>query len=315
MISAVIRLVLTAVLLLPALAFASQDAMAWLQRLQQALQQKHFIATFVLVKNNRAEPYRWLHGRFEDTVVEQLLPLNGPVRAIVRQNDKVAFFDNSNSPYALHSRVIGHPLPPLFFQDLASLQESYRFVLVGKSRIAGRVAQLVRVVPVDPHRYGIWLWLDSDSGLVLKVATVSKEGEVLEQLQFTSLQVLAEPTAEMGELARLTLPPAMEAPPQVASSPHGWQVGWLPEGMRLLRADRHALALSGQAVDYLLLSDGLVEVSVYLHARKEPVAAQLVQNGATTLLLDYRQGVEISVVGNIPPQTARQIARSVHRAR
>ena len=93
-----------------------------------------------------------------------------------------------------------------------------------------------------------------------------------------------------------------------------WQPGWLPAGFSLVSSDRHQLALIDRMVDYLLISDGLVDVSIYLMPTDNGRALpnQLVRQGATSLLT-YRNDhkVEVTVVGEIPAETARRIAESL----
>lgn len=66
-------------------------------------------------------------------------------------------------------------------------------------------------------------------------------------------------------------------------------------------------------VDYMMVSDGLVDVSIYLSAPESGMGEQLVRQGATSLLrLLNDHKVEVTVVGEVPAQTAQRIAESLH---
>lgn len=65
---------------------------------------------------------------------------------------------------------------------LPRVLESYDPVLAGRSRVAGLVAQVVRLVPKEADKYGFVLWVDEQSHLLLRVDMVDKEGNLVEQV-------------------------------------------------------------------------------------------------------------------------------------
>lgn len=288
------------------------DAQGWLKRLNHAVTQLNFDTSFVRVHDNKAEPYRWLHGRIGEMELENIITLNGPGRIVARRDNVTSFIESGVSPYSINGRHSG-PIPAIKIGDLDELQRSYEFVLVGKNRIAGRHAQLLRIEPKDNHRYGIWLWLDWETGLMLKAAMVDQKGKVLEQLQFTQLQVMQQPAEQLVQLSTARLPALIDPQMFVQSSPSSrWKANWLPEGMHAVKSDNHRLAMSRENIDYMMFSDGLVKVSVYCRRlSKENAPTQMVKTGAITLFTTTNNGVEVTVVGKLPPETARQIALSV----
>ena len=50
----------------PVAAMENDQAKSWLTHLSEALNQLNFNTSFVVVKNNHAEPYHWFHGIHED---------------------------------------------------------------------------------------------------------------------------------------------------------------------------------------------------------------------------------------------------------
>ena len=48
-----------------------EQAKLLLERLSQSLRQVNFNTSFVVVKNNQAEPYHWLHGIAENEAAER----------------------------------------------------------------------------------------------------------------------------------------------------------------------------------------------------------------------------------------------------
>jgi sigma-E factor negative regulatory protein RseB len=106
--------------------------------------------------------------------------------------------------------------------------------------------------------------------------------------------------------------------PHVLSLPKGelkssfWNVGWVPNGFEAKELNRYRMVNTERMVESQMYSDGLFSFSVYISESDDlSLKGQLVRQGRRTLhsfVLDER---EISVVGDIPPATAKRIAQSV----
>jgi sigma-E factor negative regulatory protein RseB len=304
-----------------------EEAKLLLERLSQSLRELNFNTSFVVVKNNQAEPYHWLHGvANQDDVndsknsdnngqkieLEILALLNGPRRDILRVGNIVTYIEPEYAPYSIASEQISGPIPAVFGRDISVLEDNYHFVSVGKSRVLGRAAQLIRVVPKDPHRYGYWLWLDQVSGLMLKLAVITRKGKLLEQIQFTHLDITESVSENLKQLQVTELPKVIELSSKQNNTDLAWQVNWLPEGFEEVKSDRHRINSSKQAVEFMLFNDGLVDISVYVNPSKEQQRAiEFASDGATLVLNQVMNNIEVSVVGKIPLATAEQIVASV----
>jgi len=289
------------------------SAKIWLEHLSKALKTINFSTSFVVVKNNQAEPYHWYHGVDKKGIeLEILALLNGPRRDTLRQGNIVSYLEPNTQPYSVNSSQISGPIPSVFSSDINILEKSYDFVSVGKSRILGRPAQIIRIVSKDANRYGYWLWLDQESGLLLKTAVITRKGHLLEQIQFTYLEISSKIAISLQHLAEAELPKVINVPEQDTPTQFAWQVNWLPLGFEQIKADRHRINLTQQSVEFMQFSDGLVDVSVYVSpsnsAKRE---VEFVKDGATVVLNQVVNGKEISVVGKIPANTAKAIADSV----
>ncbi len=290
-----------------------ETADVWLARLSQSLQSLNFSTSFVVVKNNHADPYHWFHGLKEDKIELEILSLlNGPRRDILRKDNIVSYIEPELPPYSIYSTLVSSPIPSILSGDIQALTESYDFVSVGKSRVLGRSAQIVRIVPKDQTKYGHWLWLDQKTGFLLKLAIVTKQGKQLEQIQFTHLDITERPAESLLQLASTELPKVVDIPEGYQNQNLSWQVNWLPQGFKKLNANRHRIVSTKQPVEFALFGDGLVDVSVYVTTSSEQQrSADYVLDGATLALNQVVNGLEVSVVGKIPSQTAKQIADSV----
>jgi sigma-E factor negative regulatory protein RseB len=296
----------------------SNTAKLSFERLSNALRKLNFSTTFVVVKNNQAEPYHWLHGVTKDTTsddqveLEILALLNGPRRDILRINNFVSYIEPEYAPYSITSSHISGPIPAVFGQDVSVLENNYHFVSVGKSRVLGRVAQLIRIVPKDTHRFGYWVWLDQQSSLLLKLAVITRKGQLLEQIQFTHLDITDDLSEHLKQLQATDLPKVIDTSTKQEETDLAWQVNWLPNGFKQIKSNIHRMNSSQQAVEFMLFNDGLVDISVYVNPSKDQQRAiEFANDGATLVLNQVINNVEVSVVGKIPVATAKKIVNSV----
>ena len=313
----VITFVLSLVLSFTAVANDINPAKTLLLEMANAVHNRNFDASFVVVKGKSMEPYRWVHAKQGETELEHLSLLNGAGLEMIRVNDQVTYFEPQSEPYSLKTDSIAGPIPEVLFKDIQRLSEHYDFVLGGKGRIAGRAAQLVRIESKDEHKYNYWIWLDMESALLLKAAYVNHQGEALEQLQLTHISVTEQPAPMLLEVLNRNFPtPLPESELEgVDNSSTNWKISWLPAGFELLKSDRHKLDLNNELTDYYLYSDGFVEVSVFI---QRPLPGKRLSgaltSGATTVYVHNGGNFDVSVVGNVPSLTAKAIAESVTRA-
>ena len=296
--------------------YPSDSAEAWLGKMANAIKNLNYNISFVLLKPGvDSQPYLWRHGVAADGVeMEQLDLLNGPGRTVLRIGDKVSYFEPDFPPYSLRSSMINGPFPSEFFQYPQKLKESYDFVMVGRSRVSGRSAQQIRVVSKDKSRFGLNIWLDQETGLLLKMNMVDLKGEFLEQIQVTGLRVTEEADPFFAKIEQAMLPDVLNMRPKASLKPK-WRINYLPVGMRQVKLDVHRLPLSGETVEYIMLSDGLVDVSIYIQevSAQSPSQNILLRHESDTLLTRRQGSVDVTVVGKLPAKTANSIVTSIER--
>ena len=200
----------------------------------------------------------------------------------------------------------------LFSGDIAQLEKHPPPLPTRRRRILGRAAQLLRIVPKDKDRFGYWLWLDQQSGLLLKMAVLTRKGSLLEQIQFTHLDLSPELSENLLQLKATELPEVIDIPSSYQTHDLSWQVNWLPDGFKQIKSNKHRINTTKQAVEFILFSDNLIDVSVYVSPSKDKYrATEVARDGATVVLNQVNNSYEVSVVGKIPTSTAKKIADSV----
>ncbi|GHB65802.1 sigma-E factor regulatory protein RseB [Psychrosphaera saromensis] len=295
------------------------NAGVWLAKLKIALTQSNFQAGIVTMKADKTKSYNWIHGVIDAKAdgekpleVEGISPLIGTGVSNLRHNQIVTFIEPNKEAYSIESDSIRKFIPPIFYQDINQLSESYQFVMVSKNQIGGRSAQLIRIESIDDTAYNYWVWIDVESALPLRMAFVNKKGEVIEQILMTHLSVFAEPTEEIIKLGEHTLP----TPPSSLIATHqetnNWNMSWIPNSFSLIKSDRHHLSITREVSDYYLYSDGLVEFSIYVQRQLDSFNSPLVlQEGAMSFVMVRSDGFDVTVVGTIPAETAYKVASSV----
>ncbi len=88
----------------------------------------------------------------------------------------------------LNGDYIVDSLPSLVYSDFKRLSAAYDFISVGRTRIADRLCDVIRVVARDGTRYSFIAWLDAETKLPLRVDLLDRDGETLEQFRGRLLQ-------------------------------------------------------------------------------------------------------------------------------
>lgn len=285
---------------------------SWFNRMVQALRHLNFDASLVHVQGDRVEPIRWLHGQDADEVeVELVMRLNGPDFRVLRFGDQTAYYQPAANSYSLRSNVVHGLIPSAFYEDFAELEGHYRALPVGGARVVDRDAQHIRLISRDNLRYGYSLWIDRVTGMLLKSAMVTPQGEVVEQMQLTSLNLSDRFPANLEELRDVPQPPLLYDTDGLVKVRFGAEHNWLPDGFKLLRSNHHRLPLTGAQADYYLFSDGLTEFSVYVSEVTEDTPEPLSLRGPDSVYTMLVDGFAVTVVGKLPFETAQRIADAV----
>jgi sigma-E factor negative regulatory protein RseB len=293
------------------------EARAWLDRMTEALQTLNYDATFVYLHGRQLEAMRIIHKADETGERERLVFLNGAPREVIRNNEiVVCFLPDANSVVVEKSRA-RKPFPDGLL-DAERLSRHYDFVMLGRDRMVGQSARVIGIVPKDPYRYGYRLWLAEESAMLLKSELMNEQGQPIEQMMVTSLELLddipaasLEPSSEVAD-AYVWREGVGERGP-IDASDRRWQVGRQPEGFVLTLYRRQHLPGSSEPVEHLVLSDGLATVSVFIE--KTEGSRQMLRGtsymGAVNAFGTQIAKHQVTVVGEVPQATVVLIGESV----
>ncbi|KAA8995520.1 sigma-E factor regulatory protein RseB [Affinibrenneria salicis] len=295
-----------------ALAPAQTDTGALLQKMNSASRALSYELYFVNVSNQGIESLRYRHTLFNRHSLAQLVQLDGPRREIVQRGNSISYFDTGMEPFSLPGDHIVDALPALAYADFNYLANYYNFIPVARSRIADRLCDVIRIVPRDGSRYSYVVWLDAESGLPLRADLQGREGEVLEQYRAISLTIDQDIQTAMKSLETANLPPLLTTP-RPEQTRFNWTPQWLPGGVKEVSSGRRSLPEINLAIESRMYSDGLFSFSININPTgDQPIEQQYLRtSGRRMVHTEVRDNREITIVGELPPITAKRIADNI----
>ncbi len=293
----------------------AQEARDWLERMGRAVEELNYRGTFVHVLDGTSEALHIVHRNADGQSGERILSLDGPGREIVRQGDRVQGIFPDRRIVFFETRSDVSPLVSVLPSSTTDLSPHYDIKLGGADRVAERAAQVLEIKPRDEYRYGYKLWLDQETAMPLQSQLIDEQGDVVEQILFTEIDIPADIPAEALaatiDTEGFTTLQAPEAAPLAAEIP--WRAAAVPGGFRLSVATQSPIAGSDTPVEHLVYSDGLATVSVFIEdpATKAEVGEGFSTVGSTNAYSLTLRGRKVTALGEVPRQTVRTIASSL----
>ena len=170
----------------------AQEARAWLERMNRAVEDLNYRGTFVHVLDGTAETLHIVHRNADGQSGERILSMDGVGREIVRQGDRVQGIFPDRRIVLFETRSDVSPLVSALPSNTAELEPHYEITLGGSARVAERVVQMLEIKPRDEFRYGYMLWLDQETAMPLQSQLIDEQGQIVEQILFTEIEVPAD---------------------------------------------------------------------------------------------------------------------------
>ncbi|MEH6586460.1 MAG: MucB/RseB C-terminal domain-containing protein [Halioglobus sp.] len=295
--------------MLSPLAFASacpgadSEALKWLDKMSRSVHQVSYHGVVTYQRGGEdMQVMQVSHSVENGTTSETMTQLTGQGAKVVR------------AEHPLECVHPGHKLLRVGDEINAGqcgVAEHYRFSVTDGERVAGRNAVRIVIAPNDMYRYGYVMELDRRTGLLLKTATIGRGNKVLEKFQFADLSYKGkDPEGAEVNLVHEAQHPVPGAEPQPRGAKHAWGVNWLPKGF--MATDSQPVKAGRKT-----FTDGLAVFSVFIEELDREIrpGEGVVHAGSTT---SYSRGLALSgepvlvtVVGEVPVNTARMVADSV----
>ncbi|MEH6581928.1 MAG: MucB/RseB C-terminal domain-containing protein [Halioglobus sp.] len=283
---------------------ADSVALQWLDKMSRSSHEVNYHGVVTLERGDNMQVMQVSHSVVDGTASESLTQLTGQGAQVVRVD------------HPLHCVHPGHRLLRIG-EEMQSgdcgIAAHYRFA-VGEGegdRIAGRKAVLIQIEPRDMYRYGYIMELDRETGLLLRARTQGRGQKTLERFQFANLSYTEEaPGAASAEVVHRATHPDMSSSNDASLPSSHWDIRWVPEGFTMTDEPKRQSTRK-------TYTDGLAVFSVFLEelSREIQPGEGVVRRGGTT---SYTRGMRMSdqpvlvtVIGEVPLNTARMVADSV----
>ena len=316
------------------------DPRRWLDDMNRAFSDLSYDGIFSYYSGQELATLRIVHMVIDGEQRERLVHLNGAPREILRHGEEVVcVVEPGDALLALGETIPVGPFAGAFIRSYNRISDYYGLSFFGDDRVADRPAVRLSIKPLDAHRYGYRLWLDRETRLLLRSELIDVEGDRLEIFQFNQIslgdrvdpEALEPETRDGAQVSHLTLATKQAQP--LEKQALAWEPGWLPDGFAMMVADVRPTPDSTRTVSRMMYSDGLAAFSLFIEDLPETEAVSMESRNGATVAVSHRvrqadvgssdvasadteaASAElahlVTVVGEIPIETAHRIARSI----
>ncbi len=294
------------------------DAMQWIQKMSRAMQELSYQGRFVYLHNGQMESMSIVHVNDDQGHRERLVSLNGEAREILRDDKNLTCIWPSSKQVVVDQVNQSNNISPIWIpEDVLRLSKYYEFNMVGNDRVADHDAIIISILPKDEFRYGMKVWLDKDTGLLVQSSVIDAKGDSVEQVMFTELTLLN----DEQQHAFSALPQIDDSFAFVRShegvdgsrlnSDSKWQLKSLPGGFWLASAFRKKMSASEEFTQQMIFTDGMASVSVFIEQTNSDQLSGESSMGAVNAFGTRYKDYTITAIGEVPAITVRKMAESV----
>ena len=316
--AAVVATALIGGLVSPPARASEDDARAWLQRMTQALATRNYDGLFTHSTPRQTETMRIVHRVDADgSTTERLVSLDGNGREIIRTPTELHAYLPDRHLVLVEPRTDEGSLVKALPAPSPRLDALYELRTVKGRRLLGRDVQVIEVRPRDQYRYGYRLWLDEKTAMPLKSEVSNLDGSLLEQMQFTQLEMYrslesraVEPTVDATGFKWMR---SNRRVVEAIVPPVGWRPLKIPPGFQLVGTRQQTVPGVPMPVQHLIFSDGFASVSIFIEpgARNVTAPAEASRMGSASTFTTHVRGFVVTAVGEVPPTTVRDLATSL----
>ncbi len=289
-----------------------------LKQSAQAAETVSYQGTFVYSQGRETETMRIFHRRESGGFRERIFSLNGDQSEIVRNGKGVwCYFPQRKEGFFKFRDEETYRMPKMGFVSIPELIKYYSITLDRRERIANRWTKRLNFRPKDSFRYGLSLWIDEETGLMLRSDLYDQNSEVIDRYMFVDIAMNADiPDANlMPSVAGVDYVWNFSTGSQLLSAYESTPltVKMIPDGFKKVRHYRshHVDGIKEQ----LVFSDELATVSVFMQTLQsddvEGLFAGASRLGSVNAYGRVIDGYQITVLGEVPVKTVRAIADSV----
>lgn len=327
--SRLLALLIPALLMpLPLMPARAADSLAdspaeWLKRMSQAVEYLNYEGTLIHLHDDQSVELTIVHRVDNGRITERITSADGG-REIIRTDNEVTCILPDQRTVLIEARdgadserspMRGHLPGPAGIDPLL-----YHVAFGERAHVAGRAVQGIAIRPRDGFRYGYRLWLDHGTAMPLKTQLLNDDGQILEQVLFTQVNLperlpdsaVRPSIVTDGFTVRRRGPETPTVAREIAAE---WTAAELPPGFMLTLRQAKTPADAPDRLRHLVYSDGLATVSLFVEPAGNDAgqAAGLSQVGAANAYTAIVDGHMVTAIGDVPVRTVELLARSARR--
>ena len=291
----------------------ARSAIDWLRAVRDAAQRSNYTGTIIYQRGDEVRSSHIVHFFDGATPRERVLTLDGWPREFIRHGDEVQCLYPKSRRLVIERPGPRATFPALGQIDVSRVLEHYLLTTGDVERVAGIDCQVLQLAPRDALRYGYKLWVEPNTGLLLKIQVLGGNDAVVEQIAFSDVRIgdAIKPADLKPSWSTVGWDIVRHPSHQIELSRQGWSIT-APEGFSMLTEVERSLGNESTQALQAVYSDGLATVSVFI----EPGAAladpePLQHHGPSSAFMRRVGDARVTVIGEVPPMTARSIADSV----
>ncbi len=304
--------------ILPVQAHSADSISVLLSKSAQAAESVSYKGTFIYSNGLEPETMRVYRLVSSSGFQERIHSLSGDSSEIVRNSKGVwCYFPDRKEGFFKFRDDQLFRMPKIDAALVPELQKYYLITMVGRERIANRWTNQLKFIPKDSYRYGVNLWIDTESGLLLRSDLFNKDQEVIDWYAFVDITLDEQiqdsdllPT-ESGADYLWTF--SSEGEMMVADALTPLNVTMLPDGFKKIK---HVRTQSEEdEKEQIVFSDDLATVSLFMQKLdQDKLDGYFVGSsklGAVNAYGRVIDGYQVTVVGEVPFDTVRVIGESI----
>ena len=296
----------------------TEDIEKWLAKMHQAAHMINYDGRFVYGQNNEMTSMQIIHSVDENGEFERLISLDGSGREVIRSGDTVTCILPDKKSVVVDKSRPDAEFPPMFPLKIKQLSNFYNFHFGENGRVAGRKAIKLMIKPKDQYRYAHTLWIDMESGLLLKDHLIGNNGKIVEQFMFTEINYpeSINKTRLVSNIKskKFTWYKAKDLPKKNnINKSMSWKVMEVPAGFVPGVKRHHKMTMSAMPVEHFMYSDGLSSLSIFVE-KKMKKSKNLVGSSTMGAVNAYGRDIgdyHVTVVGEVPHATVKMVGDSV----
>jgi len=313
------------VLFVPALSLAGEQyeqMQSLLKKMHKAAHTMNYEGTFVYGQRDQLSSMRIIHSISDNEEKERLVSMDGSGREVIRNGNTVTCILPDTKSVVVEKSRPSTKFPPAFPISVDRLKAHYAFKIIDGSKVAGRNTKKIMIMPKDNLRYGHHLWVDNETGLLLKTHLLNEESRKLEQFMFTQISFLDKIPASWlmpavsGKEFKWYEAEKVKPDNEKIKKSSGWYVSSMPKGFMPDMQRKHMIPANSMPVEHMVFSDGLSSISVFVEESTNEKKDNLMGSshvGAVHAHGRKMNGYHVTVVGEAPLAAIKMISQSVKK--